>query len=118
MSLLLPTKIELEYTPTITIEKIKSAVVKHLPDYKLVNPFLQLAVNKIRFGDGFAIKRKGSTAIALVFLKHNESANTSTIRIWTTYRFGGLLFLLATKKDSLEKVEEVIRMELPNLIRS
>ncbi|MBQ6155523.1 MAG: hypothetical protein IJK22_02875 [Bacteroidales bacterium] len=117
MSLLLPNKIELEYTPAITIEKLKSAIAKHLPNYKHVNPFLQLGINKLRYGDGFAVKRRGSTAIALVFLKHNERANSTTIRIWTTFRIGGLLLLIATKKDSLERVEEAIRMELPNMIR-
>lgn len=116
MSLFVPNKIELEYSPKITIEKIKLAIAKHLPDYKQFRPF-GLELRELFLGDSIAIKRRGATAMSLISIKNNEKSNRTTIRIQDTYRIGGLLFYMATKKDSIERIEEAIRLELPNMIQ-
>lgn len=115
MSLIIPNKIELEYSPGITIEKIKSAIARHLPNYKIFRPF-GIGIRELRYGKSIAAKRRGATALVLVSVKHNERSNKSTIFIQGSFRVGGFLFYMASKKDSFERVEEAIRLEIPNMV--
>ena len=118
MSAFKPNVIELEYTPEITIDKIKDAIARHLPSYKQFRPAFTGVTELILGCDIVAVKRRWATAIAVVGVKHNEAANKTKIKISGTFRVGGVFFYLLTKKDSLELVEAAIREELPEMIVS
>lgn len=114
MSKIFPTKIKMEYTPSLNIEKVKKVLKINFPEYDQVWPFLFAADN------GIALKKR-PWALAAVRLKHKPRRNQTIISIFLSYTpasafYGGPMLGLFTIGDLLEDVELVIRREIPNMI--
>jgi hypothetical protein len=104
-------KIELDYTPNLTYEKMERLLALHFPEYPQVWPF---------FGEGIALKKR-SYALCCVRVIHKEKKNRTRIEIFGSQTplsrcfLGGIWYFFSIG-DLVDQVEEVIRKELPNLI--
>lgn len=112
MAILSTPTIQLDYTPTLTKEKISKVLALHFPEYKQVWPWLN--------GEGVALKKR-SHALACVSIEHKPKKNQTNIYVYGgmspwSMMYAGILWHKIAIGDLVEQVEEVIRKEIPTLI--
>ena len=105
-------KIELEYTPNLTAAKIAKVLSLHFPEYEQVWPFA---------GEGVALKKR-PYAMACVNIRQKPNKNKTLIRIYGSMTpvstiYAGWLWYMFAIGDLVDRVQEVVRQELPNILK-
>lgn len=103
---------ELEYTPKLTASKFAKVLSLHFPEYEQVWPFT---------GDGIALKKR-PYALACICIIHREKKNKTIVRVYggmspLSMIYAGRLWYLFAIGDLVDRVEDVVRQELPNILK-